>query len=85
MKYIKYKTILKIGWMDSSYRAGWHPKEDIENDIATDEFVCDCISVGYYTGENKRSIILTQSLGEENIADMMQIPKVCITSIRKLA
>jgi hypothetical protein len=82
MKWIKYKTILKINWMDSSYRAGWLPKEDIEDDIITGQFACDCVSVGFYVGENKRSIIITQNLGDFNISETMQIPKKCITGIR---
>lgn len=69
--------LLYVKWADSATHGGWVSK--------TDEFCpVDCESVGWLTKSTKRHIVLAQSRNEEQLSNLISIPRVAIIEMRRL-
>ena len=68
-----------VEWNDSFFTHGWRGKDEFR-----DLGIAPCVSVGVVVSEDDNKITLVLSMGEENYADSMTIPKGCIKRIRRL-
>jgi hypothetical protein len=67
--------IERIEWVDSATYTGWH---DSTSKIYSP---MECATCGYVVFENDTCVSLALTAGEDGqVADVMTIPKVCITS-----
>jgi hypothetical protein len=73
--------LVLVKWLDSHTSMGWRDPREVNPEPAA------CITVGYVVHDTKASLTLAQSLQDDNTRNVngcMVIPKVCITSVRKL-
>jgi len=68
-----------IEWNDSFFTHGWKPKDEFKSMGAA-----PCVSLGVIVNSNKDSVTLVLSLGRDDYADSMTIPRGCIKRIRYL-
>lgn len=85
-KGLKRWQIIEIVWEDSSHSSGWKNSDDFD-----DEKFREHKTIGYLLNTHKNTIQVVQSYGldkrsdgTQNVDAMMQIPKKCILSIKKL-
>ncbi len=71
--------LVLVEWEDSFFTHGWRSKGEFDN-----LGVAPCVCVGVLVSQTNKSITLVLSLGEENYADSMTIPKGCVKRIRYL-
>lgn len=79
---MSWERTVWIKWIDSSHYGGWH--EIKEHKFLTVENM-SCESVGFLIGESEHAIELAQSTTDEEIDNIMVIPKVAILEIRDLS
>jgi hypothetical protein len=84
VKYTKYKSILRVSWIDAAAFNEWLGDDEIEKKIDDDEMCC---SIGYYVGENKNHLCLAGTCSNDKdsrINELNKIPKKCIKEIKCL-
>lgn len=68
-----------MDWVDSYSEHGWMSEEE-----ALLNKPAECSSVGFLLLKNNKYVILAQSDSSHNVADLITIPKGCITNIQYL-
>lgn len=83
---------VEIRWLDSYRQHGWVPILETDAYLETDHSL-DHRTIGYFIGQTKRQVSVVQSSKtdkeliyhpETQVDAIMNIPKVCITKIKKL-
>lgn len=65
--------IVKIIWEDAAHaEAGW------QDGLEPDDTVVIVESVGYLIKTTAKTLFLAQSLATDNMANLLQIPRVCV-------
>lgn len=76
---MRTREIVEVTWHDTTHWKGWRRAD--EGEPSTSE----CRSVGYVVRRNRAIVALAQSWSEENnIADVLVIPRPMVRSIRRL-
>jgi hypothetical protein len=85
---MKNFTLIEILWVDSVHDSGWHKMSEHEEEMKTAEKQMIHKTVGYIIHESKISIAVCQSYGlnrkDPTLDSVMQIPKKCISKIKKI-
>lgn len=84
MKYKKFETRLEVTWNDHQNYTGWRDKNEITEKILNNPESLKVKTIGYYSGEDERSILISQSIDEQNISNNLQILKCDILTIREI-
>ena len=75
---IRQSKALLVCWRDSTSTGRWR-KEMTGNPCAL------CVSIGFFLYEDKKSLVLAMSLGDNGeFTDTLAIPKACIEERRKV-
>ena len=77
---MKKKRVVEVVWVDACSDDGWTDSEDIK---AGSDYIA--VSVGFLLLRDKRRVILTQSLGQnDKCGGYLQIPAGCVKRVRRL-
>lgn len=71
--------IVIVEWEDSFSVAGWHDREEMKEQNPS-----KCVSVGVLLNETSEKLVVCPNLSHFNVADIMSIPKKCVTKLRQL-
>lgn len=75
---MKHK-IVRVTWVDSCSSSGWRPGSEVNAEAHTID------SIGYLVLQNKHSVVITTSIScNENVVDVLQIPKCAILKMKYL-
>lgn len=77
-------SIERIRWVDSlRHDEGWRTKQHYVDECKAWRVGCE--TVGYVFFEDKTSVGVAQSRNRGSLTDVIQIPKVAITSRKRLS
>jgi hypothetical protein len=79
----KFKTIVKVKWVDAHPINEWIEKKDVEDLLKDDKWKSQ-ESVGYYCCENKDVFVMAQDTSKELVNSLAIIPKKMIISIKEI-
>ncbi len=80
MKIQKWQ-IIEVAWLDSLHKSGWMEERDV---TITSKKDMTHYSVGYFWGEDEKSILFVQSRNTDQVDAVMEIPKRAIIKMRKI-
>lgn len=72
--------IVEVTWNDATSVGGWIDISELKQAINP----LRCYSVGYFMTETDDAVVLAQSSGGPNVAEVLVIPKGMVISIRLL-
>jgi len=68
-----------VEWIDSVGTSGWHPKSAAEHPS-----IMTCVTVGNLISKTKDRLIISLSTSQYQHGDIMEIPVIAVTKIKKL-
>lgn len=78
--------VVRVTWLDSHAYGGWKSRDEWAEHISADRLVCE--SVGWLVIDGRDYLVLAQSrgnrVGDATWADMVQIPRVAVQTVRVL-
>jgi len=73
--------VIEVDWDDTAAYHGWKPEELVKVNVEPSF----CRSVGYLLENSKAQLVLYQSMADnENVSEVLVIPKSAVRKIRKL-
>jgi hypothetical protein len=77
-------SIVRVDWIDPCFaKTGWMDKKEFHSFCRSNP--SRTTSVGILAYQDKKSITILQSVGENSVADAVKINRASIVKIRKLA
>lgn len=75
--------IVKVTWIDSEQTPGWQMRSDV--DATADKPCTLCVSVGFLIHEDRRSVLLAESVNPHNYGNPIKIPRIAVKKVEELA
>jgi cell wall assembly regulator SMI1 len=77
--------VVEVHWVDSITYGGWRDEDMTREDMETP--LPKIVTAGYLVHDGKEAVTISHSVGNNNVCDIIRIPKVAIsktTVLRKV-
>lgn len=75
--------VVRIRWVDAAAAPGWHDQSQLTDQLEREPTLCDSVGM-LVERKNKDKVTIIQTIGQNEVSGVFEIPRDCIRSIETL-